>query len=124
MMHFLFFAKFVTLTSNLFIMQTVPDITNELKPLKHVIRNKFIKSTLNYYKYNDKERKLPTLPVKHGGLSVYSPTETCQIEFKNSRLVPHTMVKKAKHQDKSYDKSIDKSQQKQAEIKKKVPKKL
>ena len=99
-------------------MRTVPDISNDLKPLTHVIGHKFIKSILYGYEWNDTGRKLFALLVKHGGMSVYNPTESYQIE--TSRLVTHLMVERVNNHNKIYDKSIEKSQQKHhAEIKKK-----
>ena len=61
------------------IIQTVPNISIDLKLLEHLIRHKFMKSILNGYKCNDTERKLFTLHVKLGGLSVCNPTKRCQI---------------------------------------------
>ena len=98
-------------------MRTVPDISNDLKPLAHVIGHKFIKSILYGYECSDTGTKLFTLLVKHGGMSVYNPTERYQIE--NSRLVTHLMVERLNNHDKIHDKSIEKSQLKHhAEIKK------
>ena len=91
------------------IISNVPDISNDLKPLEHVIRHKLIKSILNGYKYNGTERNLFTHPAKHGDLSIYDPAKRYQIEFKNYRLVTRTMVKKIENQDKIYDKLTKKS---------------
>ena len=77
-------------------MRAFLDISNNLKSLEHVIRLKYIKSVLNGYGCKGTDRKLFTLPVKHGGLSVYNPTERCQIEFENSRLVTQTGRKSQK----------------------------
>lgn len=66
---------------------TVPDLSNNLKPLEYVIRQKFIKSILNDYECSGVEKKLFTLPGRHGGLSIYDPmAERCQIKFENYRL--------------------------------------
>ena len=98
-------------------MRTVSEISNDLKPLAHVIGHKFIKSILYGYDCNDTGRKLFTLLVKHGGMSVYNPTKRYQID--NSRLVTHLMVERVNNHAKIYYKSIEKSQQKHhAEIKK------
>ena len=61
------------------IIQTVLDISLDLKLLEHLIRHKLMKPILNGYKCNETERKLFTLHVKLGGLSVCNPTERCQI---------------------------------------------
>ena len=79
------------------LLQIVPNISNNLKPLEHVIRHKFKKSILNCYECNDTETKLFTLPMKHGDLSIYDPTE----RWKNSGMVTYVMVEKVKNQKKS-----------------------
>ena len=101
------------------LVQTAPDVSNDLKPLELVIKHKFIKSILNGYECNGTEKKLFRLPVRNGGFFIYDPTERSQIEFENSRLVTHTLVEKVKNYDEIYNKSIEKNQQKyHAEIKK------
>ena len=81
MKHMLHLSPAINMNSHV---QTVPDISHYLKPPEHVIRHRFIKSVIHSYERNDTERKLFTLPVKHGGLSVFYPSERCQIEFENS----------------------------------------
>ena len=77
-----------------YVMRTIPNISDDLKPLDDAIRNTFIKAVFNGYICNDIEMKLLALPIKFGGMGIVMPSEICDDEYQNSlKVTEHTKMK-------------------------------
>ena len=57
-----------------------------IKPLDHLITNKFI-PTLLQAMIKDQDRKLYSLPVKHGGLGIPILSEISEIHYRHSKSI-------------------------------------
>ena len=99
-----------------YVMRTVGNISDEMIPLEHEIRNSFLQTILNGYVCNDDERKLFTLPVNQGGLAVQNPVERCVQEYQNSRLTTEQMTLKVKQQIPLYDAAVEETQAEQIRV--------
>ena len=77
-----------------YVMRTIPNISDDLKPLDDAIRNTFIKAVFNGYICNDIEMKLLALSIKFGGMGIVMPSEICDDEYQNSlKVIEHTKMK-------------------------------
>ena len=86
-----------------YVMRTISNIGDELKPLDDAIRNTFIKALFNGYICNDIEMKLLALPIKFWGMGIIMPSEICDDEYQNSlKITEHTKMKTIK-QEMRYD---------------------
>ena len=57
-----------------------------IKPLDHLITNKFIPTLLQAI-ITDQDRKLYSLPVKHGGLGIPILSEISEIHYRHSKSI-------------------------------------
>ena len=57
-----------------------------IKPLDHLITNKFIPTLLQPI-ITDQDRKLYSLPVKHGGLGIPILSEISEIHYRHSKSI-------------------------------------
>ena len=87
-----------------YLMRTVSGISELLAPLDEAVDN-FIRSIFQGREFSSVERKLFSLPVKLGGLGVDIPSEICQIQYENSRLVTSQLIEQIKLQ--SSDNIVD-----------------
>ena len=69
-----------------YLMRTIPNISELLKPLDVAINN-FVKSLFNNYNFNETERLLLSLPPKFGGMGIIIPSTISNEEYLNSRLI-------------------------------------
>ena len=69
-----------------YLMRTIPNISELLKPLDDAINN-FVKSLFNNYNFNETERLLLSLPPKFGGMGIIIPSTISNEEYLNSRLI-------------------------------------
>ena len=67
-------------------MRTIDGISELLKPLEECIHTKFIPSLIGK-QVNQTERMLLSLPPRMGGLGIIDPSQICQTEYENSRLL-------------------------------------
>ena len=65
----------------MYLMRTVPGISQLFAPLEACIRSKFLPALLVNYQFNDLDRELCSLPAKHGGLGIFNPVEVCDFEY-------------------------------------------
>ena len=84
-------------------MRTIPNISENLKPLEQAIRHKFIFALLNSYQCNDIERQLFELPAKFGGLGIPNPSKISDEEFFNSRKITQQATNLVKTQQQKYN---------------------
>ena len=79
-----------------YIMRTIPDIAEQLRPIEEIIRHKFIPAISDNRTCNEAERKLLSLPVKMGGLGLAEITIISEIEFLTSinktKSITHKIV--------------------------------
>ena len=87
-----------------YLMRTVSGISELLAPLDEAVDN-FIRSIFQGREFSSVERKFFSLPVKLGGLGVDIPSEICQIQYENSRLVTSQLIEQIKLQ--SSDNIVD-----------------
>ena len=67
-----------------YLMRTVPDISDQLKPLEESIRQIFIPAVTDNPELSDIERDLLALPPRKGGLGIINPTKMSNTEYENS----------------------------------------
>ena len=72
---------------DIYLLRTVPNITDLLQPLEDAIRCKFIPALTGRDGVSDAERDLFALPARLGGLGLTNPTKTCNHEFTSSTNV-------------------------------------
>ena len=73
-----------------FIQRTTPGISSLFSPLEDCIRDTFIPAVLGR-KVSDIERRMLSLPVRHGGLGIQCPVETCEREYDASKLITNDL---------------------------------
>ena len=73
-----------------FIQRTTPGISSLFSPLEECIREIFIPAVIGR-KVSDLERRIISLPVRHGGLGISNPVETCEREHHASKLVTNDL---------------------------------
>ena len=81
-------------------MRTIPNISDDLKRLDYAV-DEFIIAILCGYKFNVLERTLFSLPVRFGGLGIIIPSQTCDIQYENSRQITHELTNEVKKQQHS-----------------------
>ena len=88
-----------------YLMRTIPDISELLKPLDDAINN-FVKSLFNNYSFNEIERLLLSLPPKFGGMGIIIPSTISNEEYHNSRLITADTINNIMHGTKIYKQNI------------------
>ena len=83
----------------IYVMRTIPDISNLLQPL-----DAFIKIIFNNYEFNEEERELWSLPIRYGGLGLIIPSEMSDREYENSRLINAALISKVYNQNQIFEK--------------------
>ena len=58
-----------------YFLRTIPNISNELKPLDKAIDECLLKPILDNYDFTDIERQWFSLPARKGGLGIIIPSE-------------------------------------------------
>ena len=86
-----------------YVMETIPNISENLKRLEKNIRNSFIKSLFDGYECNDMERELFELPAKYGRLGIINPSKISHREYRNSRILTQEGSQLIKNQDLIYN---------------------
>ena len=85
-----------------YLMRTIPDIRDLLKPLDDAITNQLIKNLLNR-DCSELERSIFALPVKLGGLGLPEPSKECVRQYANSVSVTEELTRAIVNQDSSAD---------------------
>ena len=70
-----------------YVMQTTPNISNELQPLEETIHNRLVSAVTGRLPCSTMERQLIVLPPKIGGLGLPQPTEECNYTYEASRTI-------------------------------------
>ena len=78
-------------------MRTIPNISELLKPLDRAI-DELIKVIFDNYDFSIPERKLWSLPIRMGGLGLSIPSEICDEQYSNSRLINEKLTSKVINQ--------------------------
>ena len=86
----------------IFVMRTVPDISEQLKKL-HENVDQFIQVILNDYKFHEDERMLYSLPAKFGGMGIIILYQLAEIEYNNSISVTNHTKEYVLQQQKIYN---------------------
>ena len=82
-----------------YVMRTISNIRDDLKPLEDAIRNTFIKALFTGYICNDIEMTLLALPKKFGGMGIIMPSGIYDDEYQNSlKITDHTKMKTIKQE--------------------------
>ena len=68
-------------------MRTIPNILQNLKQLETNIRNYFVESLFNGYKYNDMQSGLFELAAKYGGHGIINPSKIFYCEYSKSQIL-------------------------------------
>ena len=105
-------------------MRTIPNQTDHLQPLEHVISNDFVPSLFGS-KVKDLVRRLIALPPNLGGMGITNPIEITNDEYENSIRLTQNLTKMIINQERfgSIDENkmnkIKKSIAKERELKQK-----
>ena len=83
----------------IYVMRTIPNISEYLKPLEDCIRTKFIPTITGAYQFNDLDRDIYSLPTKHGGLGIFNPAKISDLEYKYSISATKPLVNIIKQQN-------------------------
>ena len=70
-----------------YLLRTVPDISDELRPLEDIIRHRFLPAITGGHMISDNERILLSLPPKYGGMGIKLIHEEADIDYQNSRTI-------------------------------------
>ena len=76
----------------LYVMRTVPNISQLLTPLEEKIRMKLIPAITGRNAISDSERDLLALPCRLGGLGIINPTKISSIQHHNSEKITKPLV--------------------------------
>ena len=82
----------------IYFMRTTQNMHEQLKPLDDLIDNSFIPAITEVHQCTMDERKLLSLPIKLGGLSILILTDICSYEFGNSRRATNELSDNIKQQ--------------------------
>ena len=82
----------------IYFMRTTPNMHEQLKPLDDLIDKSFIPAITEGHQCTMDERKLLSLPIKLGGLSIPIFTDICSYEFGNSRRATNELSDNIKQQ--------------------------
>ena len=69
-----------------YFLRTIPDISEELKPLDEAISNRLIPAIIGS-QIGEIERDLMSLPIRHGGMGIESPSIIADDEYIRSKLI-------------------------------------
>ena len=86
-----------------YFLRTIPNLTELLKPIDEIINDKFLPAITEHQNITEPDRKLLSLPVKLGGLGIPIFSESCSVEFENSRKISRYLVDKIVAQDQQYE---------------------
>ena len=73
-------------------MRTIPDLSSLFKPLDAAIDEKLLPALFNGRIPNELERKLMSLPVKFGGMSMIIPSEASIEQYKDSKEITRQLA--------------------------------
>ena len=82
-----------------FIQRTLSGISSFFEPLEQSIRDVLIPAIVGR-QISDIERRVISLPVRHGGLGIPNPVLTCDREYEASKKITHGLVELIYHQEK------------------------
>ena len=89
-----------------YLSRTVPDIENHMKPLEEAIRQKLLPSITGQNAFNDLDRQLLALPVRHGGLSIIDPSKRSDLHHSACERITAPLVELILNQSKSYSPQV------------------
>ena len=99
-----------------FLQRTIPDISTAFQPLESVIRQRFIPALLGGHIVSDAERRLLSLPGKHGGFGIDNPVLDSKFHHSASERLSSALV----HQLLQQDHILTVSREQQAKVKKTI----
>ena len=70
----------------IYVMRTIPDISEIFAPLEECIRSHFLPAILGNYQFSDMYRLIYSLPTKYGGLAIWNPVTQCDFEYSYSKF--------------------------------------
>ena len=82
--------------------RTVKNLKHHLQPLEDIISNNFIPSLFENFAVSEDLRKLLSLPIKLGGMSIINPLNVCDEEYRNSRELTSQLAELVIEQEPRY----------------------
>jgi hypothetical protein len=76
----------------LYVMRTLPDISDMMKPLEQCIRCKLIPAIIGRHSVSDTEREILALPCRLGGLGLINPTRSAAVQYNGSEKITAPLV--------------------------------
>ena len=86
----------------LFLMRTTKDVSSLFQPLEDIISSTFIPKTISNQLTPD-NRKLLSLPARHGGLGIFNPVEIADFEYASSAAATAPLSKIITEQKTQFD---------------------
>ena len=74
-----------------FIQRTIGGISHLFHPIENCIKETFLPALIGR-KVSDSERRIFALPVRHGGLGIANPVETCEREYQSSLAITEDLT--------------------------------
>ena len=97
-----------------YFIRTIPNMALSLKPLDAKIDQELIPAITEGHHCSRVERLLLSLPVKMGGLGLPIFSESCELEFKNSKRATSQLTEKIMNQIHEYN--LNRAKQKEIEL--------
>ena len=85
-----------------YLSRTIPDIESHMKPLEDAIRQKLLPTITGQNAFNDLDRQLLALPVRHGGLGIIDPTKRTELHHSACDKITAPLTELILSQSKSY----------------------
>ena len=86
-----------------YFLRRIPDIHEYFQPIEDTLANKFKPAISGGRFVNDVERKLISLPTRHGGLAIPIIKDVAKMEYANSRRITEELALSINNQDLSYN---------------------
>ena len=86
-----------------YFLRTIPNIADLVERVDNILDSKFIPAITENQTITERVRKLLSLPVRLGGLGLPIFSESCNIEFGNSRKISKYLINKIVAQDERYE---------------------
>ena len=94
----------------LYLLRTVPDVSNLFHPVEEAIRHSFLPALTGRTGFNDLERNLLELPARLGGLGIMNPSRSATIHHCNSRRISAPLTTAILKQEKAFSQDVNSEQ--------------
>ena len=100
-----------------FVCRTTPGISNAMKALETLIRDKLIPSIMGRNEISDNLREILCLPARLGGMGFLNPSEEAVYEYENSTMITAQLADSIYHQQSQLTQDEELQQRRLEELK-------